>query len=35
MSPWPYIPTAVEKVVLGGWVPELAQREGFPLEVPK
>lgn len=35
MSPWPYRPTAVEKGVLGGWVPELAQREGFPLQIPK
>ncbi len=35
MCPWPYRPTAVEKGVLGSWVPELAKREGFPLEIPK
>ena len=35
LSPWPYRPTAVEKGVLGHWVPELAQREGFPLQIPK
>ncbi len=35
MCPWPYRPTAVEKGILGTWVPELAKREGFPLQIPK
>ena len=33
LSPWPYRPTAVERGMLGQWVFEFAEREGFPIVV--